>query len=379
MKCTVPSKLRRLRKIARRPEQHRGVTVMTAPMELARDDRPMRHVVELLHGQRVDVGPQADRTHAVAAAKGSDHAGLRQAFVGLDAPGTQLVGNQRSRTELLERRLRMRVDIAPPRRHVVMERSDAVDDVHRLHIACRWFQHQQGRRSPALLDGFDGLPDGVRGRRHRHVAHAQGAERVNDGVDHRGWRGRRSRLPDALDPKRIGRGRHLMQPELVGRDRIRARHGVVHERAGDHLAGIPLPDRMLHQRLTDALGNAAVQLPFDDHRIEDPAGVMHHDIGQQLGRTGFRIDLNLTDMATIREGAGRRLKRFHGLQRRVGNASGFRDCLERNRAVGPHDAILAVRKVDVLLGRLERGGGKPPALLDQRTERHLERGTIDHH
>ena len=59
-----------------------------------------------------------------------DHAGLGEALMHLDAPAAQSLGDQGGGAMLLECRLRMRVEVAPPGRHLVMEGCDAIDDMH---------------------------------------------------------------------------------------------------------------------------------------------------------------------------------------------------------------------------------------------------------
>ena len=52
------------------------------------------------------------------------------------------------------------------------------------------------------------------------------------------------------------------------------------KRAGQQLAALVI-DAALEQRLADALGDAAMDLALDDHRVDDPAdivdgGEVHH-------------------------------------------------------------------------------------------------------
>ena len=84
---------------------------------------------EFLHWQRVHVGAQPDGG-AAAALQRPHHAGLGEALVHVDAPAAQALGDESGGAVLLERGLRMRVEVAPPRRHLVMEGCDAVDDMH---------------------------------------------------------------------------------------------------------------------------------------------------------------------------------------------------------------------------------------------------------
>ena len=77
-----------------------------------------------------------------------------------------------------------------------------------------------------------------------------------------------------------------------------ARHRVVHERAGEQLAFVVV-DRMLHQRLADALHHAAVELALDDHRIDDGAEIVDRRVSHHLDDAGFGIDLDLGDVAAV--------------------------------------------------------------------------------
>src|SRR5918992_3736498 len=82
-----------------------------------------------------------------------------------------------------------------------------------------------------LLNGF---PNRLRRRRHRHVLHAKG---VGDRVHHRRGSADGARLAAAFDAERVVRARRLARVDLELRHVARARDAVVHERAGDELAG----------------------------------------------------------------------------------------------------------------------------------------------
>ena len=64
---------------------------------------------------------------------------------------------------------------------------------------------------------------------------------------------------------------------------VRARHAVIHERAGDELA-ILVVDRAFEQRLADALRDAAMHLALDDHRIDDGAEIVDRGPCDDLAR-----------------------------------------------------------------------------------------------
>ena len=67
---------------------------------------------------------------AVAVAQRADHAGAGEPFVHLEPEHAQLAGDEGGGAALLERELGMRMQVAPPRGHVVVEGGDAIDDVH---------------------------------------------------------------------------------------------------------------------------------------------------------------------------------------------------------------------------------------------------------
>ena len=64
---------------------------------------------------------------------------------------------------------------------------------------------------------------------------------------------------------------------------------VVGERRGQRLA-LRVERHLLEQRRADALRRAAVDLAVDDHRVDQDAGVFHHDVIEDFDAAGFRID-----------------------------------------------------------------------------------------
>ena len=75
-------------------------------------------------------------------------------------------------------------------------------------------------------------------------------------------------MPSGLDGHFV-----VVVPTLNDGKFVGARHRVVHERAGHELALFVI-DRVLEQRLADALRHAAVHLALDDHRIDNRAEVV---------------------------------------------------------------------------------------------------------
>ena len=115
-------------------------------------------------------------------------------------------------------------------------------------------------RLAGVLGVVNGAPDIVGRRRHLDVAHAEVPQRIDDGADDRGERGRGAAFAAGLDAERVGRRQHLDDLGAERRQRVGARHPVVHERADQRLAGIGLDIALLPHRLADALHDRAVGL-----------------------------------------------------------------------------------------------------------------------
>ena len=74
-------------------------------------------------------------------------------------------------------------------------------------------------------------------------------------------------MPSGLWGWRVGHA------DLEGRQVVGPRHAVVHVGAGQELA-VLVVDAAFEQRLADALGDAAMHLALDDHRVDDVAEVV---------------------------------------------------------------------------------------------------------
>ena len=145
---------------------------------------------------------------------------------------------------------------------------------------------------------------------------------------------------------------------------VRARHGVVHHRAGHELALFVI-DRAFQQRLADALRDAAMHLAFDDHRIDDGAEIIDRGPIHDLGLAGFDIDLDFADVAAGREREIGRIVERGFLQARLEFGAGEfvrdigveRDIAESSRFVGAGDRELAVLELDIAFRRFQHEGG----------------------
>ena len=114
-----------------------------------------------------------------------------------------------------------------------------------------------------------------------------------------------ARLPASLHAEHVGRGRHRMVDDCnLGRV-AGARQRIIHERAGQELA-ILVVHRHFHQRLSDALDHAAVQLAFDDQRVDDGAEVIDRGIFDHGDHAGVGIQFDFADMTAVGIGGGTR-------------------------------------------------------------------------
>ena len=199
-------------------------------------------------------------------------------------------------------------------------------------------------------------------------------DRVHDRRDRAGGAG----FADALHAERIGGRRHVVARLGDRRHVGRARHRVVHERAGDELPVAVVVDGVLHQRLPDALREAADELARDQRVIEHDAGIVHRRIGDDLDHAGIRIDLDLGDVAAVREGL-RRVDRRLGVERVAGRpcARAATSNSETRRSV-PTTSKCPLAIGDVGLGRFQHAGGDRLRLLQHQVDGAIERAADRH-
>src|SRR5439155_1307374 len=124
-------------------------------------------------------------------------------------------------------------------------------------------------------------------------------------------------------------GRRLIPPAITFVPGVPTR-----PRARQQLAVVAV-DGPLPERLTDALGNAAVELAVDDHRVDLLADVVHRDVALELGLAGLLVDLDDRDVRPERPGAVRRVVvgrlveiRLHPVGQAEAEVEGERDLLE---------------------------------------------------
>ena len=145
---------------------------------------------------------------------------------------------------------------------------------------------------------MQGAPNSFGRQRHVDVQHTDG---VTDCADHGGHRAHRARLTATL-------GLHLVRLTgnfLIGKIDIGhvfgARHRVIGEARSEALPGLCVVDAVFKHGLSQTLHDAAMHLSGDKHRIDDPAEIVEHVIGDDLDLAGIGIDLDFADMATIGE------------------------------------------------------------------------------
>ena len=76
------------------------------------------------------------------------------------------------------------------------------------------------------------------------------------------------------------------------------RHGIVGKRACQYVAPFVI-NHLFIERVGDALGDAAMDLTLDDHRVDQTAGVFddHEPLDRDLA--GRKIDFDDRDMAGV--------------------------------------------------------------------------------
>ena len=79
-------------------------------------------------------------------------------------------------------------------------------------------------------------------------------------------------------------------------------------------AAVAVVDRVLVERLADALRDAAVHLAVDDHRVEHLPEIVDHDVAVDRHLAGLGIDLDLDRVRAVR--MARRLGRMRALASR---------------------------------------------------------------
>ena len=126
---------------------------------------------------------------------------------------------------------------------------------------------------------------------------------------------------------------------------------------------------LLEQRLRRALGDAAVDLALEQHRVEHRAGVVARDVAQVADLAGLGVDLDDGDVAAERERRRRPRRRSSAaLEAAVagGGAGQVGPRLAHGRRAGDVEGAVVHVEHDVGGVGLEQAGGDVLGLLDQR-------------
>src|ERR1700736_6085572 len=144
-----------------------------------------------------------------------------------------------------------------------------------LILSCFFHANRIPLRLKTLLlcAAVDGVPPPVGCRRHLELVVA---DRVRDGVDDGSGSADCTGLAATLDAERIAGAKRRGVIQFERRQIVRARHGVVHERRGHELTRAVI-NCALEKVLADSLGKTAMDLAFDDHRIEQGAKIRRRD------------------------------------------------------------------------------------------------------
>ncbi|TPW17065.1 MAG: hypothetical protein FD126_3736, partial [Elusimicrobia bacterium] len=178
----------------------------------------------------------------------------------------------------------------------------------------------------------------------------------------------------------MGRGRDRVV-QLEHRQVAGLRRGVLHEASRQELARLVVHD-LFPQGLGDSLGDPAVELPLEEHGVDDRSHVVHADEALQPDLAALREHLHhrdvhaegdrevggIEDVARVEAGLHPR-REVRGAVRRLG------DLAERHGPVRQAlDVELPVGGDDVLRGRFEQMSGDALGLLPHAPGRHVDRG-----
>ena len=136
-------------------------------------------------------------------------------------------------------------------------------------------------------------------------------------------------------------------------------------------------DGVLHQRLPDPLREPADELARDQRVIEHDAGIVHRRIGDDRHDAGIRIDLDLGDVAAVREGL-RRLGRRLGVERVAVLLRMRRDLEQRDAPVGADDGEVSALVDHVRLGGFQHARRDRLCLLQHQVDGAIERAADRH-
>ena len=123
-------------------------------------------------------------------------------------------------------------------------------------------------------------------------------------------------LADALGAERMMRRGRGGEVDLPMRRFDRGRQEIVHQRRGQHVAFLVVVDLLAH-RDAERLGQPAVDLALDDHRVDARAAIVERVEAPHLGLAGVDVDVDHADIGAEREGEVRRIVVIDRLEPRL--------------------------------------------------------------
>src|ERR1700730_540895 len=155
-------------------------------------------------------------------------------------------------------------------------------------------------------------------------------------------------------------------------DIVSARHAIIHEGPGQKLAGCLIVNAVFAECLADTLHESAMDLPLDDHRIDNSADVIDRDVVHERHYTRFWVNFDLRDMSSTGKRKVYRIVKRLLLEPWLQNVKGVgdwevsRQCnlLKALSPIGARDAKHARFELDVAFARLQHMSGDLFALED---------------
>src|SRR6266508_1405058 len=194
------------------------------------------------------------------------------------------------------------------------------------------------------------------------VSYPKMPERVHDRINDGCGRSYGCGLSDTLGAERVMRRGGAGFVRLPVRRLDRSREQVIHEAALKYVAAIVVLN-LLVERRPQPHGQPAVNLPFDDHRVDDVPAVVHGHKSAHLDLSRSFVDVDYADVAAEGIGEIRRVvisDRFQSGFHSLGmiGVSGERDFLNRLRAIRrTFDEELARLPLEVVFVGFEQVSG----------------------
>jgi len=137
-------------------------------------------------------------------------------------------------------------------------------------------------------------------RRDRHFEDADTERRqcIGNRVENSRRCADRSALADTLGAGNARFGKRFQMMDFDVRDFGCGRHGIVGKRGGQYVAAIVI-NHLFIERVGDALGDTAMDLPLDYHRVDQAASVFDDYEPLDLHLAGRDIDFDDRDMAGV--------------------------------------------------------------------------------